>query len=70
MLLDLYVMRKGFEELLTINAEPGTVPPARYPYPFLFSRFTLSIYKRNNKRLCSGERSRFDVNNDGDDDQI
>ncbi|KAI9886393.1 MAG: Tlg2-vesicle protein [Watsoniomyces obsoletus] len=30
MLLDLYVLRKGFEELLTLNAEPGTAPPPSY----------------------------------------
>ncbi len=32
MLLDLYVLRKNFEELLTLNAEPGTAPPPRYAY--------------------------------------
>ncbi|KAI9840152.1 MAG: Vacuolar protein sorting-associated protein 53 [Thelocarpon superellum] len=30
MLLDIYVLKKGFEELLTINAEAGTAPPASY----------------------------------------
>ncbi len=29
MLLDLYVLKKGSEELLTLNAEPGTTPPQR-----------------------------------------
>jgi hypothetical protein len=29
MLLDSYVMKKGFEELLTLRAEPGTAPPNR-----------------------------------------
>lgn len=30
MLLDAYVLKKGFEELLTLRSEPGTAPPASY----------------------------------------
>lgn len=30
MLLDAYVLKKGFEELLTLRSEPGTTPPASY----------------------------------------
>ena len=30
MLLDSYVLKKGFTELPTLNEEPGTAPPARY----------------------------------------
>lgn len=30
MLLDVYVLKKGFEELLTLNAPAGTAPPASY----------------------------------------
>ncbi|KAI9802228.1 MAG: hypothetical protein M1825_002949 [Sarcosagium campestre] len=30
MLLDTYVLKKGFEELATLNSEPGTVPPTSY----------------------------------------
>ncbi|KAL9602175.1 MAG: hypothetical protein Q9219_002039 [cf. Caloplaca sp. 3 TL-2023] len=30
MLLDTYVLKKGFEELLTLNAPPNTAPPAGY----------------------------------------
>ncbi|KAI9828741.1 MAG: Vacuolar protein sorting-associated protein 53 [Thelocarpon impressellum] len=30
MLLDLYVLKKGFEELFTINADPPAAPPASY----------------------------------------
>jgi hypothetical protein len=35
MLLDSYVLKKGFMEIPTLNEEPGTAPPARYiPSPF------------------------------------
>lgn len=39
MLLDSYVLKKGFTELPTLNEEPGTAPPARFVphllhYPF------------------------------------
>jgi hypothetical protein len=30
MLLDSYVLKKGFTELPTLNEEPGTAPPSRY----------------------------------------
>ncbi|KAL8739456.1 MAG: hypothetical protein Q9190_007741, partial [Brigantiaea leucoxantha] len=30
MLLDSYVLKKGFEELLTLNSQTGTVPPPGY----------------------------------------
>jgi len=30
MLLDSYVLKKAFEELLTLKSEPGTAPPAGY----------------------------------------
>jgi hypothetical protein len=36
MLLDSYVLKKGFTELPTLNEEPGTGPPARSVAPLLF----------------------------------
>ena len=33
MLLDSYVLKKGFTELPTLNEEPGTAPPSRFVTP-------------------------------------
>lgn len=55
MLLDSYVLKKGFTELPVLNEEPGTAPPALYVASFTFFRARAnthcSFVKRANQSM-------------------
>jgi hypothetical protein len=44
MQMDLYVLKKGFTELPTVNEEPGTAPPARYVKHYVVLRNLLTTF--------------------------